>query len=120
LREGDGDRPADAAIAAGDDGVQSFQLARTLVGLFAVIGPRGAWPRSHQAWAVVGRGRRRPYFDIFRRRLGELGYVGGKNLFIEQRFAECHYGRVPGLAIELAQMPVDVLFTMGTSITNSR
>ena len=47
-REGDGDRPADAAIAAGDDGFQSFELARSLVGLFAVIGPR-----------VHGRGRTR-------------------------------------------------------------
>ena len=46
-------------------------------------------------------------------RLAELGYVEGKNLIIEQRFADCRYDRMPGLATELAQMPVDVLFTMG-------
>src|SRR5262249_20334128 len=35
-------------------------------------------------------------------------------LAIEQRFADCRYDRMPGLATELAQAPVDVLFTMGT------
>ena len=38
----------------------------------------------------------------------------GKNLIIEQRFAECRYERMPGSATELVQAPVDVLFTMGT------
>jgi putative ABC transport system substrate-binding protein len=46
--------------------------------------------------------------------MAELGYVEGKNLIIEQRFADCQYDRMPGLATELAQMPVDVLFTWGT------
>ena len=69
---------------------------------------------SRVGWLEVCGQAQRPYFDIFRRRLGELGYVEGKNLLIEQRFAECHYDRMPGLATELAQMPVDVLFTMGT------
>jgi putative ABC transport system substrate-binding protein len=63
---------------------------------------------------VCGPGPRRPNFDIFRGRLAELGYVEGKNLIIEQRFADCRYDLMPGLATELAQMPVDVLFTMGT------
>jgi putative ABC transport system substrate-binding protein len=47
-------------------------------------------------------------------RLAEQGYVEGKNLAFEQRFADCRYDRMPGLAAELAQLPVDVLFTMGT------
>jgi hypothetical protein len=50
---------------------------------------------------------------IFRARLAELGYVEGKNLIIEQRFADCRYDLMPGLATELVQVPVDVLFTMG-------
>ena len=70
---------------------------------------------SRVGWLeVCGPGPRRHHFDIFRGRLAELGYVEGKNLIIEQRFADCRYDRVPGLATELAQMPVDVLFTMGT------
>ena len=63
---------------------------------------------------VCSPGARRPHFDMFRSRLAELGYVEGKNLIIEQRFADCHYDRMPGLAAELVKAPVDVLFTMGT------
>jgi putative tryptophan/tyrosine transport system substrate-binding protein len=63
---------------------------------------------------VCGPGPRRPHFDIFRGRLAEQGYAEGKNLIIEQRFADCRYDRMPGLAADLVQAPVDVLFTMGT------
>src|SRR5713101_8967358 len=70
---------------------------------------------SRVGWLeVCGPSPRRPNFDIFRTRLAEQGYVEGKNLIIEQRFADCRYDRMPGLATELVQMPVDVLFTMGT------
>ena len=63
---------------------------------------------------VCGPGPRRPHFDIFRARLADKGYAEGKNLVIEQRFADCRYDRMPGLAADLVQVPVDVLFTMGT------
>jgi putative ABC transport system substrate-binding protein len=66
---------------------------------------------------VCGPGPRRPHFDLFRARLAEQGYVEGKNLVIEQRFAYCHYDRMPGLAAELVQARVDVLFTIGTRAT---
>ena len=70
---------------------------------------------SRVGWLeVCGPGPQRPNFDIFRRRLAELGYVEGKNLIIEQRFADCRYDRVSGLATELVDLPVDVLFTLGT------
>jgi hypothetical protein len=70
---------------------------------------------SRVGWLeVCSPGPKRPHFDIFRAHLAELGYVEGKNLVIEQRFADCHYDRMPGLATELVQAPVDVLFTMGT------
>jgi putative ABC transport system substrate-binding protein len=66
---------------------------------------------------VCGPGPRRPHFDLFRARLKEQGFVEGKNLVIEQRFAECRYERMAPLATELAQMPVDALFTIGTRAT---
>jgi putative ABC transport system substrate-binding protein len=66
---------------------------------------------------VCDPGPRRPHFDLFRARLAEHGYVEGKNLIIEQRFASCRYERMPGLATELVQMSVDVLFTIGTRAT---
>jgi ABC-type uncharacterized transport system substrate-binding protein len=70
---------------------------------------------SRVGWLeVCGPGPQRPHFDVFRTRLAELGFVEGKNLVIEQRFADCKYDRIAGLATELVQVPVDVLFTMGT------
>jgi putative tryptophan/tyrosine transport system substrate-binding protein len=70
---------------------------------------------SRVGWLeVCGPAPRRPHFDMFRARLAEQGYVEGKNLIIEQRFAGCRYDRMPGLAAELVRVPVDVLFTMGT------
>jgi putative ABC transport system substrate-binding protein len=39
----------------------------------------------------------------------ELGYVEGKNLLLEWRFADGDVARLPGLAAELVQLKVDVL-----------
>jgi putative ABC transport system substrate-binding protein len=71
---------------------------------------------SRVGWLeVCGPGPQRPNFDIFRRRLAELGYVEGKNLIIEQRFPDCGYDPVSRLATELVNLPVDFLFTtLGT------
>jgi putative tryptophan/tyrosine transport system substrate-binding protein len=66
---------------------------------------------------VCGAAPQRPYFDIFRARLAAQGFVEGKNLVIEQRFADCHYDRMPVLATELVKLPVDTLFTIGTRAT---
>jgi len=41
--------------------------------------------------------------------LRELGYVEGKNIIIEYRWAEGKYERLPGLAAEMVQMKVDVI-----------
>jgi len=41
--------------------------------------------------------------------LRALGYVEGKNMLIEYRWAEGNYERLPGLAAELVQMNVDVI-----------
>jgi putative ABC transport system substrate-binding protein len=49
----------------------------------------------------------------FQRRLRELGYVEGKNLFIERRYAEGREERLPQLAAELVQFGVDVIFAIG-------
>ena len=46
--------------------------------------------------------------------LRELGYVEGKNMIIEDRWAEGNYERLPGLAAELVQMKVDVIVAGST------
>ncbi len=48
--------------------------------------------------------------EAFRQGLRDLGYIEGKNLRVEYRFAEEKQDRVPGLVAELLQLKVDVLF----------
>src|SRR6267142_239960 len=51
--------------------------------------------------------------EAFRRRLRELGYVEGKNIVIEYRYAEGKVERIPDLAAELIRLKVDVIVTSG-------
>ena len=50
-----------------------------------------------------------PSADAFRQGLRDLGYIEGKNIQIEYRYAEGVEDRLPGLAAELVQLKVDVL-----------
>ena len=52
-------------------------------------------------------------FEAFRQGLRELGYVEGKNIFVEWRFAEGKLDRLPALAAELVRLKVDVIVTTG-------
>ena len=49
----------------------------------------------------------------FRQGLRELGYVEGKNIFIEWRHHEGKLDRLPALAAELVRLKVDVIVTAG-------
>jgi len=49
--------------------------------------------------------------EAFRQRLRELGYVEGKNISIEYRYAEGKPERLPDLAAELVRLKVDVIVT---------
>ena len=50
-----------------------------------------------------------PQFEAFRQGLGDLGYVEGKNIFIEVRYPEEKPERTADHAIELIQRKVDLL-----------
>jgi putative ABC transport system substrate-binding protein len=52
--------------------------------------------------------------DAFIQGLHELGYIEGKNILIEYRFAEGKADRLPELAMELVRLKVDSMFTAGT------
>lgn len=60
-------------------------------------------PKSHGA-----------FVDAFRSGLRERGYVEGKSVTIEYRWAEGDYARLPALAAELVRLNVDLILTHGT------
>jgi putative tryptophan/tyrosine transport system substrate-binding protein len=64
---------------------------------------RIGWVRAQRAPSLA------PYLEAFRSGLAALGYVEGRNLVIEYRYADDAIERVPELAAELARVPVDLL-----------
>jgi putative ABC transport system substrate-binding protein len=57
--------------------------------------------------------------EAFRQGLQELGYVEGKNIVIEYRYAEEKLDRLPALAAELVRLKVDLIVTGGAVITRA-
>jgi putative ABC transport system substrate-binding protein len=57
--------------------------------------------------------------EAFRQGLSELGYVEGKNIVIEWRYAEGKLDRLPALASELVRLKVDVIVTSGPPATRA-
>jgi len=70
----------------------------------------------------LGAGRAPAYahrIDALRTGLRDFGYVEGKNLVIEYRWAEGHYDRLPQLAVEIVGLKIDVLVTHTTPGTRA-
>ena len=57
--------------------------------------------------------------EAFRQGLRELGYVEGKNIVIEYRYAEGVADRFPNLAAELVKLKVDIIVVSGTPATQA-
>jgi putative ABC transport system substrate-binding protein len=51
--------------------------------------------------------------DAFRKGLAENGYVDGKNVVVETRWAEGHLERLPALAADLVAAKVEVIVALG-------
>ncbi|HYK14704.1 MAG TPA: ABC transporter substrate-binding protein [Burkholderiales bacterium] len=96
---------------------------KLIAGLGGVLlaGPAIAFAQSKdKVWRVgILATRNRPAlldadaFGQFMRGMRELGYVEGKNLQVEFRWAEGKYERLSGLAAELVQLKVDVIVAAG-------
>jgi putative ABC transport system substrate-binding protein len=71
------------------------------------------FPSSRQSMQDGGRD------QLFLQALRELGYVEGKNLLIEWRFADGNAERLPALAMELVALKVDVLVTSASPATSA-
>ena len=56
--------------------------------------------------------------EAFRQGLKELGYVEGRNIVVEYRWAEGKFDRLPVLAAELDRLKVDAIVSAGPSATH--
>lgn len=92
----------------------------------AILGAAAAWPASARAQKTARMPRlgvllySTPQEDPQARALGEglrdLGYVDGRNIAIEYRFAEGKVERLPDLAADLVRLKPDVLFPIGGDV----
>ena len=60
-----------------------------------------------------------PNLDALRAGLRELGYVEGKNITIEARWADGRSEQLPKLAAELVGLPVEIICAAGTPASNA-
>jgi ABC-type uncharacterized transport system substrate-binding protein len=61
-----------------------------------------------------------PLVEALRQGLRDLGYVEGRNVHIEYRWAEGKAARLPDLAAELVRLKVDVIVAGGTDSLAAR
>jgi putative ABC transport system substrate-binding protein len=87
-----------------------------------VVGGAAAWPLTARAQQAVGKIATIgvlaiepwPPIDTFRQALNNLGYIEGKNVRFEYRYAKGDNERLPELANNLVGLNVDVILTWGT------
>ena len=69
-------------------------------------------------WLSGDRAANSPFFDAFRGGMRDLGYIEGRNLVIEARFAEGSAERLDQLAVELVRLNPQIIVTQGGPSTH--
>jgi putative ABC transport system substrate-binding protein len=84
-----------------------------LAGLGAVLFTCAAGAQQIPKIGIItlGVGASSPYLDALRQGLREHGYIEGKNIVLEYRFAQGHADRLPDMAAELVRLNVNVIIT---------
>jgi ABC-type uncharacterized transport system substrate-binding protein len=100
------------------------KLLISVITIFFVASLHEAW--AQQSTAKIQRigfvssaatpGNRAGLPDAFRLGLSDLGYVDGKNILIESRYAEGRLDRMPALVNELVQQKVDVILAVNNVV----
>src|SRR6266571_4990390 len=73
------------------------------IGFLYAVSPSSVWDRV----------------EAFRQGLRDLGYVEGKNIVIEWRYAEGKLDRLPALAAELVRLKIDIIVTGAPATTRA-
>ena len=99
---------------------------RTIVALLISLALASVHPtEAQQAGKIYHIGvlffgsRNQPHLESFLRGLRELGYVEGKNIVFEYRYAEGKTDRLHELAAELVRLKVDVIVTTTSGSANA-
>ena len=102
-----------------------FTRRRACLAMAALASPLGASAQKPERVRRIGLllphpGEARvPWLDLLYQGLRDLGYVEGRNLVIERRFADGRDERLPGLAAELVRANVEVLLAGGPAATRA-
>ena len=90
--------------------------------LFALFGPAHAQQPAKVHKIGVLRADSPPNLsaETFQQAMRDLGYVEGKNIFIEYRYAEGKVDRLPNLAEELVRLNVDVIWALGPAALHAK
>src|SRR5437899_4312107 len=100
---------------------------RKLAGIVALVAPLAVWVAVAQAQqptkvprigylAAASASANPARIEALRQGLRELGYVEGKNIVIEWRYAEGKLDRLPSLVNELVNLKVDVIVSGGPAV----
>ena len=94
-------------------------------GFLSLLGGAAVWPLARRAESAplptIGflgantESAQREWTAAFVQRLNELGWVEGRTVAIEYRWAEGQFERSPGLIADLVRLNVDVIVTHGTT-----